>query len=108
MFRLPHQVLVGSPDRLVKEFQRLVRETAIQAGNGASPDYRAAFNVINTDGDEVLSMKELQAHLARLHLSDLCPDEELPKFVRMIDQSNQGYVTFDDFMKFVETNKVWS
>lgn len=94
-----------SLDRLVREVQRLIRETAIQAGNGAAPDYRAAFNVINTDGDEVLSVKELKAHLARLHLSDMCPDEEVPQFVRMIDKSNQGYVTFDDFMKFVEENK---
>jgi Ca2+-binding EF-hand superfamily protein len=94
-----------SVDRLTKEMLRLIRETALGAGNGVKYDYRAAFDAINTDGDEVLSVKELKAHLSRLHLSDLCPDEDLPNFVRTIDKGNRGYITFDDFMKFVEDYK---
>lgn len=94
-----------SLDRLVREVQRLIREEASSAGKGLKMDYRAAFDLINTDGDDVLSIQELKQHLVRLQLSDMCPEVDMPKFMRMIDTTNKGFVTFDDFMRFVHENK---
>ena len=94
-----------SLDRLMREVQRLIREEASSAGKGVKMDYRAAFDLINTDGDDVLSMQEFKQHLVRLQLSDLCPEADMPKFMRMIDSTNKGFVTFDDFLKFVQDNK---
>ena len=96
---------VADMDVLVKEIQRLVRAEALEAGNGVKMDYRAAFNVINTDGDDVLSIEEFRAHLVRLQLAYLCPEGELPKLLRLFDSTNKGYITFEDFMAFVNKYK---
>jgi Ca2+-binding EF-hand superfamily protein len=91
----------ASLDVLVKEISRLIRAEALEAGGGTKLDYRASFNIINKDGDEVLSIDEFRSNLIRLQLSHLCPEGELPKLLRLFDTSNKGYITFDDFLGFV-------
>jgi calcium-binding protein CML len=88
-------------ERLVTQFHKLIKEEASTAGGGLKLDYRAAFDLINNDGDEVLSMAELKSHLVRLQLSELCPEQEMPKFFRLLDTTNKGYITYDDFIKFI-------
>ena len=95
----------ASLDVLVKEISRLIRAEALEAGGGTKLDYRASFNIINKDGDEVLSIDEFRSNLIRLQLSHLCPEGELPKLLRLFDTSNKGYITFDDFMGFVNKYK---
>jgi Ca2+-binding EF-hand superfamily protein len=94
-----------SMDQLVKEIQRLIHAEALDAGNGSKLNYKAAYDIINKDGDEVLSIDEFRSNLIRLQLSHLCPEGELPKLMRLFDSNNKGYITFDDFMKFVTKYK---
>ena len=95
----------ASMNILVKEIARLIHAEALASGNGGKLNYRAAFNIINKDGDEVLSIEEFRANLVRLQLSHLCPEGELPKLIRLFDTNSKGHVTFDDFMGFVNKYK---
>jgi len=95
----------ASMDVLVKEISRLIRAEALEAGGGAKLDYHASFNIINKDGDEVLSIEEFRSNLIRLQLSHLCPEGELPKLLRLFDTNGKGFITFDDFMGFVNKYK---
>ncbi len=97
--------VVASMDQLVKEIQRLIRAEALEAGHSSKLNYKAAFDMINKDGDDHLSIEEFRANLVRLQLSHLCPEGEMPKLLRLFDVNNKGYITFEDFMGFVNKYK---
>jgi hypothetical protein len=65
-------------------------------------DYSSAFALFDEDGNGEISAGEFQRMLIRLQLFDLLPEGKMSAILSKFDLKRKGYITVDDFKKFVE------
>lgn len=92
-------------EMVCRELQRMILDEALAATKGKKPDYTAAFQLFDSDGQGTISVDEFRTMLSRLQLIDLLPETQIPVLLKMFDKTKKGYVTFEDFVGFVESNK---
>ena len=96
---------VTSLDTLKRDLQRMILDEARVAGKGKVPDFVAAFNLFDSDGNGSITIDEFRRTLFRLKLVDNLPESQIPSLLESFDTSKKGYINLDDFLKFISSNK---
>lgn len=94
-----------SLEAMCRNLRKMIREEAKAAGGGRNYDYVATFASFDEDGGGTISLNEFRKMLTRLQLLTKLPEKQVPKLLAMFDRGAKGFVTFDDFLSFVELAK---
>lgn len=92
-------------DIISRDLQRMIKQEANIANKGKGYNYKSVFNLFDLDGEGSISAKEFKEMLVRLKLVNDLPESQLPLLMAKFDKKKSGFITYDDFIAFVESNK---
>jgi Ca2+-binding EF-hand superfamily protein len=96
---------VLSLDALCSQLRIMIKDEALALGRNRTADYLAVFNTFDIDGGGAISLEEFTNMLNRMQLIDSLSKKQVPQLLRTFDKANKGSISFDDFLRFVESGK---
>jgi Ca2+-binding EF-hand superfamily protein len=93
-------------NQVCRTLQRMIREEAAAAaitGSGKFFDFKAPFDLFDTDAGGTLSPSEFKAMLEKLRVIDGISMSQISLLVARFDTKNKGYISLDDFQRFAES-----
>lgn len=83
----------------------MIREEAKAAGGGRTFDFITAFAAFDEEGSGNVKLSDFKKLLIRFQLIDKLPPAQVPALLECFDRSKKGYITYDDFLAFVESSR---
>jgi len=90
-------------DALCSQLRMMIKDEALHAGNGKHYDFVSVFHTFDTDGGGSISLQEFSQALSRLQLIDRLPKNQVPALLKVFDSHNSGSISYEDFLRFVES-----
>jgi len=93
-------------DSVCRTLQSMIRDEASRAavmGSGKAYDFKAPFDLFDTDRNGKLSQSEFKAMLEKLRVIDGINAAQIGMLVSRFDISSRGYITLEDFQRFAES-----
>jgi Ca2+-binding EF-hand superfamily protein len=103
---------------LSKDLLRMIHEEAKAAAkntgkledkktfsSSSRPDYYAAFQLFDEDGQGSITVEEFRKMLVRLQLIENVSDRLMSQLIVKFDKEKKGYINFDDFSGFISAHR---
>lgn len=92
----------ASLEVVAQDLRRQICYEAKASGKGRKPDFKATFDLFDTDRSGSISLEELRSILHRLQLLVALPDHQIPSLMALFDSSKRGVVTLAEFILFAQ------
>ena len=96
---------VVSLDAMCTQLRAMIKDEALHLGGGKHADYVSVFHIFDTNGNGSISLQEFSNMLSRLQLIERLSKNQIPQLLKAFDVSNTGAVSYEDFLRFLESSR---